>query len=132
MRRAPSARSLTRPASLRTFRCWETAGRVTGRPRANAATGCGPRRKRSKIARRVGSARAAMASVAVERRALAMAYRKQRLTQCQAMLGGLHARPDVERPAALQERLEARENARPTLGDALQHLRARLQAVMDD
>ena len=42
-RRVPSGRSTTRPASLSTFRCCETAGRLTGRSRASSPTGSGPR-----------------------------------------------------------------------------------------
>src|SRR5215207_1066393 len=54
-RLVPTAWSRTRPASFRTRRCCETAGRLTGRPRASSTTGFGPERSRSKIDLRVGS-----------------------------------------------------------------------------
>src|SRR5262249_3201641 len=37
-RRVPSARTTTSPAVLRTFRCWETAGRLTSIPSAISLT----------------------------------------------------------------------------------------------
>ena len=43
MRRVPSARLAHQPASFSTFRCCETAGRLTGSPRASSPTGRGPR-----------------------------------------------------------------------------------------
>src|SRR5215469_4024669 len=55
MRRVPSAWSVTRPASLSTFRCWDTAGLVTGSSAASCPTAIGCRDRRSKIARLVGS-----------------------------------------------------------------------------
>jgi len=45
--------------SLSAFRCWDTAGRLTGKVRATSPTEAGPSRSRSNTARRVGSARAA-------------------------------------------------------------------------
>ena len=48
----------TRPAARSTFRCWDTAGRLTGTNRANSPTGAGPSARRSAMARRVGSASA--------------------------------------------------------------------------
>jgi hypothetical protein len=57
----PSGRSATRPASFNTLRCCDTAGRLTGMPRAMAPTGRGPDLSRSNTRRRVGSAKAASA-----------------------------------------------------------------------
>src|SRR6185312_10100906 len=74
MRRVPWEISMTRPASLSTFRCCETAGRLTGRPCARSPTADGPRARCSNTSRRVGSASAAKAF------ALVMPYRKLRLT----------------------------------------------------
>src|SRR5262249_29959351 len=54
----PSWRSRTSPARFRTPRCFETAGCETPARAVRAATVCSPSRaSRSKIARRVGSAR---------------------------------------------------------------------------
>src|SRR3954451_12182510 len=79
MRRVPSARAVTRPAALSTLRCCETAGRLTGRSSAISPTARGRAATRSKISRRVGSARAgkawARASWSV------MTYRKLLLTK---------------------------------------------------
>src|ERR1044072_4744283 len=82
MRRVPAWRSTTSPAALSTFRCCDTAGRGTrssparaaaaGSSPASAPTDDGPSPSRSKIARRVGSPRAASA--------LVIAYRKLELT----------------------------------------------------
>ena len=80
MRRVPSGVSRTSPASFSTRRCCDTAGRLTGSPRASSPTADGRAATRSKIARRVGSASAAKLERA---RSLAMAYRKPRLTPCQ-------------------------------------------------
>src|SRR5918996_2087084 len=55
MRRAPSGRSITSPASLSTLRCCDTAGRLTGSSRASSPTALGRSARRSKIARLVGS-----------------------------------------------------------------------------
>src|SRR5215469_8646905 len=55
MRRVPSAWSVTRPASLSTFRCCDTAGLVTGSSAASCPTAIGCRDRHSKIARLVGS-----------------------------------------------------------------------------
>src|SRR5215217_8805263 len=55
--RVPSASSTTRPPSLSTRRCCETAGRLTGRWLASSPTEWGRRASSSKIARRVGSPR---------------------------------------------------------------------------
>src|SRR5215472_16593701 len=49
---------MTSPADLSTFRCCETAGRLTGSSRASSPTALGDFASRSKIARRVGSASA--------------------------------------------------------------------------
>src|SRR5215469_89830 len=46
---------MTSPADLSTFRCCETAGRLTGSSRAGSPTALGDFASRSKIARRVGS-----------------------------------------------------------------------------
>src|SRR5438067_7594477 len=75
MRRVPSLRSSTKPASLSTFKCCDTAGRLTGSPRAISPTGLGPLRSRSSTARRVGSW-----SAVKTRGALVIAYRKHILT----------------------------------------------------
>src|ERR1700690_3785954 len=71
-------------------RCCDTAGRLTGSPWASPPTAIGPPARRSKIARRVGSPSAVMAS------ALVFTYGKCRSTQISvsrdegsAMLGGL-------------------------------------------
>src|SRR3954468_8419241 len=77
MRRLPSARSVTRPASLSTLRCWDTAGRLTGSSRASSPTARGRSARRSKISRRVGSPSAESAWVVVS---LVIAYRKRDLT----------------------------------------------------
>src|SRR6478672_6875983 len=74
MRRLPTCRSVTSPACLSTFRCWETAGRLTGSSPAIAPTEAGPSPSRSKTARRVGSPSAVMGS------ALASTYGKATLT----------------------------------------------------
>jgi len=58
----PSDRALTSPASSSTLRCCETAGRLTGSSFASSPTALGRSASRSKIARRVGSARAASAA----------------------------------------------------------------------
>jgi len=58
MRRVPSARSRTSPDRLSTFRCWDTAGRLTGSASASSRTGSGRSTSSSKIARRVGSPKA--------------------------------------------------------------------------
>jgi hypothetical protein len=58
MRRLPARRSTTSPASFNTFKCWETAERVTGNSAASSPTARGRSARRSKIARRVASARA--------------------------------------------------------------------------
>ena len=58
MRRVPTARSVTSPASLSTFRCCETAGRLIGSSRASSPTAHGPSARRSRIARLVRSANA--------------------------------------------------------------------------
>ena len=42
MRRVPAACSSTRPASLRTFRCCDTAGRLTGQRVRELADGVRP------------------------------------------------------------------------------------------
>src|SRR6185437_6461827 len=63
-----------------TFRCWETAGRLTGKPRASSPTDRGPAARRSNTSRRVGSAMAARV-----RSALVMTYGKFRLTSSQAL-----------------------------------------------
>src|SRR6476620_561746 len=63
MRRVPLALSVTRPASLSTFRCWETAGRLTGNASASSPTARGRSARHSKMARRVGSPRAVSPSV---------------------------------------------------------------------
>src|SRR5438046_7612267 len=87
MRRVPSLRSDTRPASLSTLRCCDTAGRLTGRSWAISPTGFGPSRSRSNTVRRVGSVRAAKA-----RCALVTTYRKQILTDnARADSAGLEA-----------------------------------------
>jgi len=57
-RRVPSRRARTRPAARRTCRCLLTAGRLMSKLAASSATGALPARRRSRIARRVGSARA--------------------------------------------------------------------------
>src|SRR5262245_49769240 len=79
MRRVPSAREVTRPASLSTLRCCETAGRLTGTSSAISPTARGRAATRSKISRRVGSASAVNAwardSWSV------MTYRKLALTE---------------------------------------------------
>src|SRR5919198_853265 len=62
MRRLPSRRSRTRPTSLSTFRCCETAGRLTGSSPASSPTSRGPSESRSRIAWRVGSPRAVIIS----------------------------------------------------------------------
>src|SRR6184192_2666413 len=77
MRRLPAWRSSTSLACLSTFRCCETAGRLTGISPARAPTDEAPAARRSKIARRVGSPRAAIGSAET---ALAIAYRKLSLT----------------------------------------------------
>ena len=69
MRRVPRAWSRTSLASLSTFRCCDTAGRLTGRPFASSPTAIGRWASRSQIARRIGSAKAEKA------KALAMTYR---------------------------------------------------------
>src|SRR6478672_7316864 len=74
MRRLPTCRSVTSPACLSTFRCWETAGRLTGSSPAIAPTEAGPSPRRSKTARRVGSPSAVIGS------ALASTYGKATLT----------------------------------------------------
>jgi hypothetical protein len=71
----PTVRIVTRPASFNTLRCCETAGRDTGNPSAISPTGSGFLASRSKISRRVGSARAAKRSDW-----LAIAYGKNILT----------------------------------------------------
>src|ERR671935_1005521 len=88
-RRVPSRRSVTRPASFSTRRCCDTAGRLTGRSRAMSPTGRGPWRRRSKTARRVGSASAANPSP------LAFTYRKRTLTcrRCQGVAADYTSRP---------------------------------------
>ena len=63
MRRLPARRSITSPASFSTFRCWETAGRLTGSSAASSPTARGRSARRSKIARRVGSPSAVSPSV---------------------------------------------------------------------
>ncbi|GAB2595228.1 hypothetical protein GCM10027269_57750 [Kribbella endophytica] len=56
MFRVPRASCSTSPTRLNTFKCCEIAGRLTGTRPANAPTELGPpRRKVSKITRRVGS-----------------------------------------------------------------------------
>src|SRR6266536_3719647 len=77
MRRAPAAVSTTRPASFSTLRCCETAGRLTGSSRASSPPARGRSASRSRMARRVGSPRAASPSVVVW---LAMTYGKAKLT----------------------------------------------------
>src|SRR4029450_7328012 len=62
MLHVPAVRSVTKRASFRTRRCWETAGRVTGRRRAISATELGPADKISKTLRLVASLRAAIRS----------------------------------------------------------------------
>jgi len=52
---APRWRSVTSPASFSTFRCCDTAGRLTGNRCASSPTGDGPSASSSKTARRVGS-----------------------------------------------------------------------------
>src|ERR671935_2359525 len=88
-RRVPSRRSVTRPASFSTRRCCDTAGRLTGSSRASSPTGRGPWRRRSKTARRVGSASAANPSP------LAFTYRKRTLTcrRCQGVVADYTSRP---------------------------------------
>ena len=54
----PTVVELTSPASLSTFRCCDTAGRLTGRRAASDPTDDGSRTRFSKIERRVGSANA--------------------------------------------------------------------------
>ena len=61
--RCQSVRAATTPRSLNTFRCWDTAERVTGRPVASSPTDIGRRHRRSKIARRVGSPKASNSRV---------------------------------------------------------------------
>src|SRR5690348_11444001 len=55
----PDFAKLTRRADSSARRCCETAGRETGRPLASSPTAMGPAESFSKMARRVGSARAA-------------------------------------------------------------------------
>src|SRR4051812_33217711 len=74
MRRVPTWRSTTRPASFSTLRCWETAGRLTGSSLASSPTARGCSATRSKIARRVGSPSAVSCCPSVT------AYGKHRLT----------------------------------------------------
>src|SRR3569833_1367751 len=76
MRRVPCGVSVTRPASLSTLRCCDTAGRETGSPAAISPTAAGDRPTRSNTARRVGSA-SAVSAVAIR---LAMTYGKSMLT----------------------------------------------------
>src|SRR5689334_11210824 len=92
------------PASFRTFRCCETAGRLTGRPCASSPTDRGPRERRSSTSRRVGSARAAKA------RLLVMTYRKSRLTRessgqnkagFRRLKGGGPGRAELARPVRI-------------------------------
>src|SRR3989442_662224 len=71
----PSLRTIRRPASLSTLRCWETAGRETGSASASSPTARGRRERRSKISRRVGSE-----SAAKQADVLAIAYGKYILT----------------------------------------------------
>src|SRR5208337_3025555 len=78
MRRVPSATSRTRPASLSTLRCCDTAGRLTGKPRARSPTALGLSATRSTISRRVESPRAD--KLAPADLWLAMAYGKPCLT----------------------------------------------------
>src|SRR3954469_17561957 len=75
MRRVPAARSVTRPAALSTFRCCETAGRLTGSSRARPPTELGRSASFSNTARRVGSPRAVKGD-----KRLAIAYGKPTLT----------------------------------------------------
>src|SRR5262245_4539633 len=60
-RRVPSGRSTTSRAALSTFRCCDTAGRLTSMPAAISPTESARRRRRLKTCRRVGSARASRA-----------------------------------------------------------------------
>src|SRR5688572_15047747 len=76
MRRAPAGRSITSPASFSTFRCCETAGRLTGSSRASSPTAHGRSARRSKIARLVGSPSAVSPFVW-----LVIAYGKYKLTR---------------------------------------------------
>src|SRR3954471_17728351 len=62
MRRVPAGRSVTRPAPFKTFRCCDTAGRLTGNSRAISPTARGRAPTSSKIARLVGSPSAVNAS----------------------------------------------------------------------
>src|SRR5262245_16076062 len=61
IRRVPSARTTMSPAALRTFRCCETAGRLTSIPSAISLTERVPLRRRLNTRRRVGSPRASRA-----------------------------------------------------------------------
>lgn len=54
-RRVPSWRSTTRPTSLSTLRCRETAGRLTGTSAASYPTDWGPSSRRSMIACRAAA-----------------------------------------------------------------------------
>src|SRR4051812_10571223 len=60
MRRVPSARSMTSPRSLRTLRCCDTAGRLTGSAWARTVTDVGRSHSIVTIARRDGSASASI------------------------------------------------------------------------
>jgi hypothetical protein len=81
MRRLPARRSTTSPASFNTFKCWETAERVTGNSAASSPTARARSARLSKIARRVASARAVHASGW-----LAMTNRKLQLTDGRSTL----------------------------------------------
>src|SRR6266705_238053 len=88
MRFVPTAASVTSPASLSTFRCWDTAGLDTGNSSASCPTAIGSRARHSKIARLVGSPSAPSAAAP-----LVSTYRKLRLTEGKVKAGGLeHAR----------------------------------------
>src|SRR5580704_16925735 len=59
---APSTRRAIRPASSRTFRCWEIAGCVMSKGLASSSTVASPFASWARIARRVGSASAEKAT----------------------------------------------------------------------
>jgi len=110
----PAAWSVTSPADLRIFRCWETAGRLTGSSRASSPTALGDRASRSKIARRVGSASAVRAAAW-----LVMAYGKLSLTNVTVKQVPVYdRRPSLQGNLVTAARLEALDVARIERGIA--------------